>query len=375
MAGRRPLGARALSLLRWLGMLLLLLPPLLQAGQGCPGPCYCFATPQLDQCSYVRLQEPPRDLPRGVRNLTIAGGNLTVLRRAAFAGNGSRPLGDLRLLLLPRDNIQAIEDRAFQGLPGLAALDLSHNPLRALAGGAFRGCPRLRTLKLNQALLLLGEAPEEPLAGALRNLSLRRLELAGNRLRALPGAALPEGLEELDLRNNSLQGLSPQELARLESAPLGRLQLYLGSNPLRCDCALRPLLGWMRNASWRVPDARSLRCAAPRELSGSPVLRLRLEQLGCGAGREPGPEGAGWEPRPEEPGEQKELETASYVFFGIVLALIGVIFLMVLYLNRRGIKRWLNNLREACRDQMEGYHYRYEQDTDPRRASASASGL
>ncbi|KAH1185891.1 trophoblast glycoprotein-like [Mauremys mutica] len=363
MAGRRPLGARALSLLRWLGMLLLPLPPLLQAGQGCPGHCYCFATPELDQCSYVRLQEPPRDLPRGVRNLTVAGGNLTVLRRAAFAGNGSRPLGDLSRLLLPRDNIQAIEDRAFQGLPGLAALDLSHNPLRALAGGAFRGCPRLRTLKLNQALLLLGE---EPLAGALRNLSLRRLELAGNGLRALPGAALPEGLEELDLRNNSLQGLSPEELARLDSAPLGRLQLYLGSNPLRCDCALRPLLGWMRNASWRVADARSLRCAAPRELSGSPVLRLRLEQLGCGAGREP---------RSEEAGEQKELETASYVFFGIVLALIGVIFLMVLYLNRRGIKRWLNNLREACRDQMEGYHYRYEQDTDPRRASASPSGL
>uniref|UniRef100_A0A8C3SUP9 Trophoblast glycoprotein-like n=1 Tax=Chelydra serpentina TaxID=8475 RepID=A0A8C3SUP9_CHESE len=214
---------------------------------------------------------------------------------------------------------------------------LAHNPLRALAAGAFRGCPRLRTLKLNQALLLLGE---EPLAGALRNLSLRRLELAGNGLRALPGGALPEGLEELDLRNNSLQGLSPEELARLDAAPLGGLQLYLGSNPLRCDCALRPLLGWMRNASWRVPDARSLRCAAPRELSGSP-----------------------------------ELETASYVFFGIVLALIGVIFLMVLYLNRRGIKRWLNNLREACRDQMEGYHYRYEQDTDPRRASASPSGL
>ncbi|KAG6929022.1 trophoblast glycoprotein-like [Chelydra serpentina] len=347
-------------MLRWLG--LLLLPPLLRAGPGCPGHCYCFATPELDQCSYVRLRAPPRDLPAGVRNLTIAGGDLRVLRRAAFAGNGSRPLGDLSRLLLPRDNIQAIEDRAFQGLPGLAALDLSHNPLRALAAGAFRGCPRLRTLKLNQALLLLGE---EPLAGALRNLSLRRLELAGNGLRALPGGALPEGLEELDLRNNSLQGLSPEELARLDAAPLGGLQLYLGSNPLRCDCALRPLLGWMRNASWRVPDARSLRCAAPRELSGSPVLRLRLEQLGCGSGRELEPEG----------GEQKELETASYVFFGIVLALIGVIFLMVLYLNRRGIKRWLNNLREACRDQMEGYHYRYEQDTDPRRASASPSGL
>nr|XP_006127602.1 trophoblast glycoprotein-like [Pelodiscus sinensis] len=372
MAGRRPAGAgalrllrargRALSLLRWLGMLLL--PPLLQAGQGCPEHCSCFSTPEFVQCSDVPLREPPPDLPRGVRTLSIAGGNLTVLSRAAFAGNGSRPLGNLSLLLLARDNIQTIEERAFQGLPSLEELDLSLNPLRALAAGAFRGCPRLRTLKLNQALLLLGE---EPLAGALRNLSLRRLELAGNELRELPGAALPDGLEELDLRNNSLQGLSPEELARLDSAPLGRLQLYLDANPLRCDCALRPLLDWMRNASWRVPDAHSLRCAAPREVSGTEELHPRLEQLGCGAGREL---------RPEEAGEQEELETASYVFFGIVLALIGVIFLMVLYLNRRGIKRWLNNLREACRDQMEGYHYRYEQDTDPRRASASpSSGL
>ena len=67
-----------------------------------------------------------------------------------------------------------------------------------------------------------------------------------------------------------------------------------------------------------------------------------------------------------------ELE-ASYVFFGLVLALIGLIFLMVLYLNRRGIQRWMRNLREACRDQMEGYHYRYEQDADPRRAPAPAA--
>ena len=51
----------------------------------------------------------------------------------------------------------------------------------------------------------------------------------------------------------------------------------------------------------------------------------------------------------------------------------GLIFLMVLYLNRRGIQRWMRNLREACRDQMEGYHYRYEQDADPRRAPAPAA--
>ncbi|PKK23963.1 trophoblast glycoprotein-like [Columba livia] len=183
---------------------------------------------------------------------------------------------------------------ALQGLPALRTLDLSHNPLQSVAAGAFAGVPLLRTLQLNQALLA---APlEDQLALALRNLSLRRLELAGNALRALPTALLPTGLEELDL----------------------------------------------------------LCCSGPLALRRAILLRLRPEGLVCTG---------------EEDGEPGQLETASYVFFGIVLALIGIVFLMVLYLNRRGIKRWLHNLREACRDQMEGYHYRYEQDADPRRAS------
>ncbi|XP_035427241.1 trophoblast glycoprotein-like, partial [Cygnus atratus] len=338
----------------WLGLALLPLavPPAAAPG-GCPSPCYCVATPELVQCRYERLDEPPRELPASVHNLSIAGSNLSVLRRAAFA---ARPLPDLRLLRLHHDNIQAIEDMALQGLPALRTLDLSHNPLLSVASGAFAGAPLLRTLQLNQALLA---APlEEQLASALRNLSLRRLELAGNELRALPTTLLPAGLEELDLRNNSLQRLAAAELRSLEAPGLRGLRVSLGANPLRCDCALRPLLAWLRSAAARVPDARSLRCAGPPALRGASLLRLRPEGLGCAA---------------SEGGEAGRLETASYVFFGIVLALIGIVFLMVLYLNRRGIKRWLHNLREACRDQMEGYHYRYEQDADPRCASAAGT--
>ncbi|NXF82283.1 TPBGL protein, partial [Sclerurus mexicanus] len=314
-------------------LLPLAVPPAAAPGR-CPSACYCVATPELAQCRYERLEEPPRELPAAVHNLSIAGSNLSVLPRAAFA---ARPLRDLRLLRLRHDNIHTIEDMALQGLPALRTLDLSHNPL----------------LSLNQALLA---APlEEQLALALRNLTLRRLELAGNALRALPAALLPPGLEELDLRNNSLQRLAAAELRSLEAPELRGLRLTLGANPLSCDCALRPFLAWLRSAGSRVLDARSLRCAGPPALRGAALLRLRPEGLVC-AGSEGG-----------EPGQ---LETASYVFFGIVLALIGIVFLMVLYLNRRGIKRWLHNLREACRDQMEGYHYRYEQDADPRCASA-----
>ncbi|XP_056343003.1 trophoblast glycoprotein-like [Oenanthe melanoleuca] len=357
MARRQARPAGGGRWLPWLGLAVLPLavPPAAAAAacpSACPAACYCLVTPRLQQCRCERLQEPPRELPAAVHNLSIAGSNLSVLPRAAFAGS---PLRDLRLLRLRHDNIRAIEDMALQGLPALRTLDLSHNPLLSVAAGAFGGAPLLRTLQLNQALLA---APlEEQLALAVRNLSLRRLELAGNALRALPAALLPPGLEELDLRNNSLQRLAAAELRSLDGPELRGLRLSLGANPLSCDCGLRPFLAWLRAAAARVLDARTLRCASPPALRGTALLRLRPEALLCA---------------PRDGGEPGRLETASYVFFGIVLALIGIVFLMVLYLNRRGIKRWLHNLREACRDQMEGYHYRYEQDAEPRCAGTPA---
>ncbi|KAJ7320501.1 hypothetical protein JRQ81_020012 [Phrynocephalus forsythii] len=316
------------------------------------------STPDTVQCRYVRLLEPPGDLPAAVRNLSIVGGNLTVLRAAAFAGGWtaaaaeeeggepSRPLANLTLLVLTHDGIEAVEEEALAGLPALATLDLSHNPLRAVAPGALASCARLRTLRLNQAL-----SRPELLDGWLANVSsLARLEVRGNGLRELPTpASLPPALEELDVRNNSLRALRAEQLDGL--APLRRPAPPAGAQPA----------GLRHNASWRTPDARNLRCASPPPLRDTLVRHLRPGQLAC----RDGAPSADWGLLLPEP---EELETASYVFFGIVLALIGVVFLMVLYLNRKGIKRWLNNLREACRDQMEGYHYRYEQDSDPRRA-------
>ncbi|XP_062830468.1 trophoblast glycoprotein-like [Anolis carolinensis] len=351
----------------------------------CPSaPCFCFSTPDTDQCRYLALQDPPQGLPEPVRNLSILGGNLTLLPGAAFAGGWRgedrewtegedaatcRPLPHLRVLLLTHNNIEVVEGGAFAGLPALTLLDLSHNPLQALSPFAFAFCPHLHTLRLNQALL---SSPETLLKeGSLVNVSLTRLELRGNRLRdAPPGWALPPSLRDLDLRNNSLRGLRAQ---RLDSfLPLPALRLQLGANPLDCQCAsLRPLLRWQSNATWRLLDARSLRCNSPARLKEALLRRLQPAQLGCPPGDDNEEEQGGWGLLDTgRDAQDPQLETASYVFFGIVLALIGLVFLMVLYLNRKGIKRWLNNLREACRDQMEGYHYRYEQDSDPRRVGS-----
>ncbi|XP_032282873.1 trophoblast glycoprotein-like [Phoca vitulina] len=360
--------------------LLLVAAALSRPAAPCPFQCYCFGGPKLLlRCaSGAELRQPPRDVPPDARNLTIVGANLTVLRAAAFAGGDAdgeeeAAAGGVRLpllsaLRLTHNNIEVVEDGAFDGLPSLTALDLSHNPLRALGGGAFRGLPALRSLQLNHALARGGPTLLVALDAALAQLDeLRLLGLAGNALSRLPPAALRLPLlEQLDARLNALWGLGPEELRALErDGGLPAPRLLLADNPLRCGCAARPLLAWLRNATERVPDARRLRCAAPRALQDRPFLDLDEARLRC-ADRDA--DGRGEEVELAGP----ELE-ASYVFFGLVLALIGLIFLMVLYLNRRGIQRWMRNLREACRDQMEGYHYRYEQDADPRRAPAPAA--
>ncbi|XP_075857413.1 trophoblast glycoprotein-like [Microcebus murinus] len=358
--------------------LLLVAAALSRPAAPCPFQCYCFGGPKLLlRCaSGAELRQPPRDVPPDARNLTIVGANLTVLRAAAFAGgdaDGDEAAAGVRLplltaLRLTHNNIEVVEDGAFDGLPSLAALDLSHNPLRALGGGAFRGLRALRSLQLNHALARGGPALLDSLDAALAPLAeLRLLGLAGNALGRLPPAALRLArLEQLDARLNALAGLGPDELRALErEGALPGPRLLLADNPLRCGCAVLPLLAWLRNATERVPDARRLRCAAPRALHNRPLLGLDEARLRC-ADRDA--DGRGEDAEAAGP----ELE-ASYVFFGLVLALIGLIFLMVLYLNRRGIQRWMRNLREACRDQMEGYHYRYEQDADPRRAPAPAA--
>nr|XP_045002059.1 trophoblast glycoprotein-like [Jaculus jaculus] len=361
--------------------LLLVAAALSRPAAPCPFQCYCFGSPRLLlRCaSGAELRQPPRDVPADARNLTIVGANLTVLRAAAFAGGDAEEqeaaaaavgvrLPLLTALRLTHNNIEVVEDGAFDGLPSLAALDLSHNPLRALGAGAFRGLPSLRSLRLHHALGRGGAALLHSLDAALAPLTeLRLLDLAGNALSRLPPAALRlPRLERLDAHLNALAGLHPDELRALERHGAGdppAPRLLLAENPLRCGCAARPLLAWLRNDTERVPDARRLRCAAPRALLHTPLLDVDETRLRCDAG-----DGRGDEADVAGP----ELE-ASYVFFGLVLALIGLIFLMVLYLNRRGIQRWMRNLREACRDQMEGYHYRYEQDADPRRAPAPAA--
>ncbi|XP_007668957.2 trophoblast glycoprotein, partial [Ornithorhynchus anatinus] len=369
-------------------------------GDWCPEPCECSAAARTVKCIDGNLSAVPVLLPSNVRVLFLTGNRLGRLAPGAFARRP--PLAELAALNLSGSRLEAVPSGAFAHLPALRQLDLSRNPLGRLGPRAFAGPAALEELALNEALLRPAGAPDggrlaSMLAAALRGdpeppgdpgdpapadrvalRRLRRLELAGNRFAAIPRgmfAGLP-GLAELDLRNNSLLGLGDGDggaflahlpglrhlhlahnaLKGLDNATLAELRalpalrVNLDGNPWVCDCQHVPgLLAWLRESE-QVEGKAALACAFPARLRARPLLQLNLSELDCG-------------PAPLD--LQAQLQT-SYVFLGIVLALIGAIFLLVLYLNRKGIKKWIYNIRDACRDHMEGYHYRYEINADPR---------
>ncbi|KAG7273645.1 hypothetical protein CRUP_018124 [Coryphaenoides rupestris] len=290
-------------------------------------------------------------------------------------------LEQLTDLHLSGNEITSVHSMVFDNLPNLVQLDLSDNTILHFNETAFPVNNVLQVLNLSS--VFHNHTTIDVLLGVLRSgvlLHLTTLDLSDNgfvvfpdgmfdglskltslilrngSLVALQNGTLPVTLlRELDLRDNSLRELPNATLAEF-SQKSGLRVLRLSGNPWRCDCFLEDMVVWLKGpaATRLVQDRQNLTCVEPAALRSTPLLRLEPARLECDYSND----------------MQGVLET-SYVFLGLVLALIGVIFLLVLYLNRRGIKRWMYNIRDACRDHMEGYHYRYEINSDPRLANLS----
>lgn len=350
-----------------------------QQPDSCRGLCECSEPAKTVKCVNKNLTAVPPDLPSYVRTLFITGNRLGRLPAGAFP---AQRLPDLSALNLSGNRLGEVEAGALSALPALRQLDLSGNPLVSLSPQTFgeggspleeltlRGALRNHTVLLSLAAMLQ--------SGALRNLS--RLDLADNGLVVLPTSmftALP-ALRQLDLSNNSLVGLhnvSFQGLGQLQSLNLSDNSLSvlrnstlaqfrslpalrrinLGRNTWVCDCAIEDLVAWLKESD-QVEGKEALTCAYPDKMLGKALMKINGSDLNCSL-----------------PTDLPSQLQTSYVFLGIVLALIGAIFLLVLYLNRKGIKKWMHNIRDACRDHMEGYHYRYEINADPRLTNLSSN--
>lgn len=346
----------------------------------CPDKCLCSS--QTVKCQNQDLDSIPQSIPANTKFLFVTGNKILQINNGSFPTS----LNLLTELYLSGNQMEHVDARTFQNLPNLTRLDLSNNTLKTFSEEAFPGGSKLQVLNFSRSLYNYSFTEQLLSFLPIANLSqLRSLDLSNNDVMILPDGifmglsklislnlhnssllTVQSGLlwnssllatqkqtlpllQDLDLRDNSLKNLPMATLE--EFSLLSDLRIQLVGNPWRCTCFIENLLMWLKNST-QVADIQNLTCMDPETLKGRPLLQVELSQLDC-------------------PVDMDRVLETSYVFLGLVLALIGVVFLLVIYLNRKGIKRWIYNIRDACRDHMEGYQYRYEINSDPRLADLS----
>lgn len=265
-----------------------------------------------------------------LRFLDLSGNQLALIHPEALSIPGS-PLQELNLSQ-SLYNFTALTDLTtalrWGDLAGLLRLDLSGNKLALLPPGMFSHLPNLQQLFLsNNSLVAV-------YSGTFSGMNY---------------------LEMLDLTHNTFSTFGTDALVELDK--LGDIRILLGNNPYTCSCEINEFVAWLNKSRAKV-DVDAVRCASPGALTDARLRRLSIQDIGCVV------------PVLAEVADLT-LQT-SYVFLGLVLGLVGMVFLFVLYLNRKGMKKWINDMRDACRDVLEDYHYRYEIDSDPRLGHISA---
>uniref|UniRef100_A0A3B4F9Q8 Trophoblast glycoprotein-like n=1 Tax=Pundamilia nyererei TaxID=303518 RepID=A0A3B4F9Q8_9CICH len=305
----------------------------------CPFGCECFAVIRTVKCVSKDLLTAPENIPGYARTVIITGNNIHQIGPSSFT-----ELENVTNIILTNNSrllrLTEMASHTFSSLVNLRFLDLSGNQLALIHPEALSipGSP-LQELNLSQSLYNFTALTD--LTTALRwggLAGLLRLDLSGNKLALLPpGIGTFSGmnyLEMLDLTHNTFSTFGTDALVELDK--LGDIRILLGNNPYTCSCEINEFVAWLNKSRAKV-DVDAVRCASPVLAE---VADLTLQ--------------------------------TSYVFLGLVLGLVGMVFLFVLYLNRKGMKKWINEMRDACRDVLEGYYYRYEIDSDPRLGHISA---
>ncbi|XP_058502803.1 trophoblast glycoprotein-like [Solea solea] len=339
---------------------------------GCPLGCECFAVTRTVKCVSKDLLTVPQSVPGYTKSVIITGNNIHQISPDSFT-----EMENVTNIILSNNRITEMESHSFSVLINLRFLDLSGNQLALIHPEALSipGSP-LQELNLSRSLYNFTAVTD--LTTALRwggLMGLLRLDLSGNHLALLPPGMFSHlpNLHQLFLTNNSLvtiysgtfSGLNHLQVLDLthnafktfgadslqELEMLGNIRILLGNNPFTCTCEIHDFVIWL-NESRAQLDVDAVRCATPGLVSNSQLRGLSDQAIGCVV------------PVQAEVADLT-LQT-SYVFLGLVLGCVGIVFLLVLYLNRKGMKKWIIEMRDACRDVLEGYHYRYEIDSDPR---------
>ena len=222
-----------------------------------------------------------------VRHIYLQSNNLETIRSGTFTG-----VPNLLQLYLNSNRIRLIDGQAFTGLSKLETLFLSENELDDIPKGLLSGLDRLRYFHMthNQLTILRNNTFKDLStlrhlnfinnnirtieAGAFKGLiSLRVLRLAYNEISVIGLRAFSpmRGLVQLDLYSNRIESISnhSHSIRRIE-------ELYLGDNPLKCDCKIEPLRLWYQ--SHNITDSKAkATCSGPASLKGAAVATIDVE--------------------------------------------------------------------------------------------------
>ncbi|XP_072485236.1 adhesion G protein-coupled receptor A1 isoform X2 [Notamacropus eugenii] len=209
-------------------------------------------------CTAERAQGPGR--PELRIRVACAGGDLVATPQPELLPRRTVSL------ILTNNKILGVKSGAFLGLPSLERLAGHSSWLECFVSSSLS----LRTLSFYQV-----PAQRTPTTGVFPALPSR--DLKNNLISVVEPRAflgLPQ-LKRLDLSNNRIGCLTPQVFAGLNSLH----KLHFGTDSLICDCHLRWISEWAKNASVRLAEETA--CAYPAALRGQPLRNLREDQLTC----------------------------------------------------------------------------------------------
>uniref|UniRef100_S4R7C5 SLIT and NTRK like family member 2 n=1 Tax=Petromyzon marinus TaxID=7757 RepID=S4R7C5_PETMA len=175
-------------------------------------------------------------------SLNVANNGLLEIQAGAMLG-----LQDLRRLYLFSNKLEVFRNDTFLGLDNLEYLQADYNLLRHIEAAAFWGLTKLRVLILNDNLL-------HHLPGDIfRNVTLRHLDLRGNRLKTLPHRGLLEHLDRV-------------------------AEIQLEENLWNCTCELDALRAWLDHLSHSVLVGEVM-CETPFRLRGKDLGEFPRREL------------------------------------------------------------------------------------------------
>ncbi|XP_019632657.1 PREDICTED: uncharacterized protein LOC109476215 [Branchiostoma belcheri] len=205
-----------------------------------------------------------KPLPRLAQLVTLilGPGNIRTVGRGAFA-----PVPGILALSMEKNAIKVIGSW-FGGITKLEKLALSWNEVEEIQENAFQPLRWLEYLELNHNKL---RAVEERHFSSLANLVY--LHLSYNNISHIAGKSFDRlsRLHALSLDHNKLSFLSPEWLQGLSTETI-----FIQENPFRCTCAL----GVVSTFS-RLDTRDRMRCSYPPSLSGRKVDDVARGEMPC----------------------------------------------------------------------------------------------